>query len=1209
MVMGNRKQGIFPWTFFLVLAIFFGTVSLYIHLDGMRLGGDRALVKIIEQRLVSGKALVEASMSALEEEFLIGGRESFLSEAIKIDKKYPKQMGFFLYKQGRLVGWSNNNLPMPMRIDDLGAKPLQRIGVVWSLVYRRHVQDYVIVGLQYIGTKYPWQNEILRNELSPYFGLSNRVFLSESEGVKIQTPLEGVSFYVQKNNINNVKVTPASFLLFVLSFLLLAVLCSFLFQFIQINVPFLKATLLFLVMLLWYFVHYLLGLPYGVFKTELFSPSLYVNPFVFDALGHLFFLVYIGSTAVLYFFYLLKNVKTAPNSLPLAYINMSAIYMLFLLMMYVSVGLVKDSQINFNLFRLANMDLYSYIGVAIILLMQFTWVVLLYNVFRQVKQTPKFSTVHLLVLMGLFTVVYYVILGSLFAAVMCIVFVAVCIVIWFVFEHFNYRYKLAGEVFVYLILYSLLTTWVLIYYYDLREESFRRTQAVTWEPKNDAFLEERFITSYETMQAHLQMQYENSVQQQTTSQVKAFRNIIEPYFENFLPDYDMQLQWLKVVDTTKQNIDSVTLACLLEKQLYFRNAQNIIVPDTLCLLQGDFKYRKYMGRIPIIGTKGDIDAWIYVDFISKPPVKEFGLPAILQNNSYAKLKALNQYSYAFYKKGYLVEQAGQYSYSKRFASDDLVDDFYLRDGYSHFNYKASDEDILVLSLPEPTFLQYLAVLAFMIMSYVILGIGLYSFLFNRLLFAGYSTFQGRLQYNILALLVFSFVVIGFLSMYNIYRLNDSKNKSMIEEKARILFSVLQDANKDIDFQNLYQVFRTDVILYAEDGSLLASSRPEIFKRGLLAPFINPTALYQMQWENSQVNIQEESIGYQTYYSCYMPLRFEGRDEIAYLNMPYFAKQNEIEDKISFFAQSFLNIYLFLLILAIAMGVLVSRRLSHPIDMIKTKIKKINLHVENEKIEWHRNDELGSLVHEYNRMVDELTISAEKLAESERHAAWREMAKQVAHEIKNPLTPMKLNIQYLQRAWDNGAEDFDEKMAKVTRALEEQIDVLTHIASQFSTFAAISEVEREQIELRDLVENVVQVFKSADNIEFTFKYPANPIYIMGDKSQMVRVFNNIYKNSIQAIEKNKKAGFVETLVYTLQDNVVVEIKDNGCGIKPEQFEYIFRPHFTTKTKGTGLGLSLVKKMIETHGGSINIVSHPALYTKVTITFPLYNATDA
>jgi len=248
-----------------------------------------------------------------------------------------------------------------------------------------------------------------------------------------------------------------------------------------------------------------------------------------------------------------------------------------------------------------------------------------------------------------------------------------------------------------------------------------------------------------------------------------------------------------------------------------------------------------------------------------------------------------------------------------------------------------------------------------------------------------------------------------------------------------------------------------------------------------------------------------------------------------------------------------------------------------------------------------------LVNEYNHKVEELAESAELLARSERESAWREMAKQVAHEIKNPLTPMKLNIQYLQRAKEEGSENYDDFFKRVTKNLIEQIDTLSAIATEFSNFAQIPRAKNEVFNLLEVIQNTCSLFVSNQNIEIKLmlrKY--SEILISADKEQVSRAFINLIKNGIQSIPP-ERIGYVQVLVDASDGFVTISISDSGTGISSEARQHLFEPNFTTKTSGMGLGLSIVRNIILTAGGSIDYETIEGIGTTFFVKLPTIKVT--
>jgi two-component system, NtrC family, nitrogen regulation sensor histidine kinase NtrY len=325
--------------------------------------------------------------------------------------------------------------------------------------------------------------------------------------------------------------------------------------------------------------------------------------------------------------------------------------------------------------------------------------------------------------------------------------------------------------------------------------------------------------------------------------------------------------------------------------------------------------------------------------------------------------------------------------------------------------------------------------------------------------------------------------------------------------------------------------------------------------------------------------------------------------MAFLNLPYFTKQNILRNDITTLVVAILNIYVLLVLLTIAMAVIISDQITRPLKLIQKKFSEIKLGKKNEQIHYQGKDEIAGLVDEYNRMVKELAKSVEMLARSERESAWREMAKQIAHEIKNPLTPMKLSVQHLWRSWKDNREDFDEYLERVTQTLIEQIDNLSFIASEFSNFAKMPKAINEEINLVDAIKSIIQLFENTEDVEFLFDYESKMLPVYADKEQLSRVFINLIKNAIQSIPENRKGRIGINAVLTA-GMVRVSIADNGKGIPDELHSKLFTPSFTTKSSGMGLGLTIVKNIIESFDGHITFKTKVNHGTTFLIELPFH-----
>ncbi|MBA4152829.1 ATP-binding protein [Flavobacterium sp.] len=323
--------------------------------------------------------------------------------------------------------------------------------------------------------------------------------------------------------------------------------------------------------------------------------------------------------------------------------------------------------------------------------------------------------------------------------------------------------------------------------------------------------------------------------------------------------------------------------------------------------------------------------------------------------------------------------------------------------------------------------------------------------------------------------------------------------------------------------------------------------------------------------------------------------------LAILNLPYIEDDGYYERELKKFMLRFGQVYSFMLILSGLLAYFLSSYITKSLKTISDKLIKTQLTKNNEKIELEASSqEIELLIEAYNSMVDKLEESAVKLAQSEREQAWREMAKQVAHEIKNPLTPMRLTVQSFQRKFDVNDSNITQKLDDYTKTLLQQIDTMSSVASAFSNFASMPAQQNEQINLINVVRLALEIFN--ENY-IRFETNENEIFTNMDRTQLVRVITNLVKNATQSIQENTINPSIIVTVYKENSNAIITVKDNGIGISEENKPYVFEPKFTTKTSGMGLGLGIIKKIIENYNGTITFESQPNVGTKFIVSFPI------
>ncbi len=346
----------------------------------------------------------------------------------------------------------------------------------------------------------------------------------------------------------------------------------------------------------------------------------------------------------------------------------------------------------------------------------------------------------------------------------------------------------------------------------------------------------------------------------------------------------------------------------------------------------------------------------------------------------------------------------------------------------------------------------------------------------------------------------------------------------------------------------------------------------------------------------------EKIGQLKYLSGYIELINGDFLPIGYIAIPQFLSQSEINLKINEFLIAVIQIFTLIILLSIILLLIAGNRLATPLRMLEEKLKSMKINGSNARIDYKGTDEIGQLVEQYNKTVDELEKSTQLLIQSEREIAWRTMARQVAHEINNPLTPMKLTIQQMQRLRDQESEHFNEYFNKAAKTLIEQIDNLSRIAGTFSQFARLPETQLQEMDVAERLYATVELFKhNAEGIEISYFGDKQGVRIYGDPEQISRVFINLLKNAVQAIPEGR-SGKIEVHIETANEQVIIDVVDNGTGISQEAEENIFKPNFTTKTSGMGLGLSISKAIVEHSGGTIRLKSSSETGTEFSIVLP-------
>jgi signal transduction histidine kinase len=399
---------------------------------------------------------------------------------------------------------------------------------------------------------------------------------------------------------------------------------------------------------------------------------------------------------------------------------------------------------------------------------------------------------------------------------------------------------------------------------------------------------------------------------------------------------------------------------------------------------------------------------------------------------------------------------------------------------------------------------------------------------------------------------------------------------------------------------LSDIHNLELNIYSLDGKLLKSSKSSFSVDSTTPPIPKYIVkLVQSSLEKRYVDITN-SDGVKNR-SSYSQIKDDKFKPLGILNLPYVEDDSFYENEIQEFLIKLSQVYFFMLIIAFALAYFLASYITSSLKTISDKLNETNLNQKNEKIEIEANSkEINLLISAYNKMVDKLEDSATRLAQSEREQAWREMAKQVAHEIKNPLTPMRLTVQSFQRKFDASDPTLKQKLDDYSKTLIQQIDTMSSVASAFSNFASMPAQQNETLNVVSVVEITLDIFNE-DYIHFNSE--ESEIESVMDRAQLIRIITNLVKNATQAIPETKEDKEIIVSVKKDEKNVLITVSDNGIGIESTNIERIFEPKFTTKNSGMGLGLGIIKNIIENYKGTITFATKIGVGTTFTVSLPI------
>lgn len=964
-------------------------------------------------------------------------------------------------------------------------------------------------------------------------------------------------------------------------------------------------------------IAYKFNFPFDYSKLHLFDPSIYASNYLHPSLGDLLVNAILFFWIVSFYKFHTDHKTWFRKPVPLVIRNYGSLALLTvfcLLLAGVIKSLVQDSKISLDVTSFFSLNIYSVISFVIL-----CFLVLSFYHFSQIlakplidQDIPIYYQMLAVALSGFLYLLLFVSLADVAVDLIVLGWLICYLVLLNIRKADIGLPLLQSSFFIFWVMLFALSISAMVMYQNKIVEFAQRKKvaeqlAVQTDPSGESLLNiaaNNFNNHFLRTNFHrLESEYSNKFIKDS---------LINQNFSGYLNKYDTRIYTFDSLYHPLFNEDSTNYAAI--KTIILNQAKPTAI-DGLYSYDNATNGFSYLYQKVISDSERTL-GYFYVIIKSRRYKSEALYPELFNQSQDISSDLNTSYAYAIYNKGRLINHFNNYNFPAKLGKGQMPGFEYTYRkvaGYNELWYNGGGNKQVIVVKRSAWFTEFVTLFAYLFCSFLCI-----IFLFHlssnlvkaRFKWAGIKNIfllniRSQIQATIIFLSAFSFLVIGIATIsFFIIRFNRNNEEKLsktiqvmaneINNKlnAQLVFDdVLSAHNISItgelertisDISDLHNV---DINFYDVNGNLKISTQPYIYNKHLLSEKMEPAAYRQMHTEHNIRYIQSEKVGTFEYLSIYVPLTDEEGTNYAYLNIPYLNSQNELDQEISGFLATLINLNAFIFLIAGAIAFFLTSRITASFSLIGDKMRQMNLGSINEEIKWNRDDELGMLVGEYNKMVKKLEQSARALAQSEREGAWREMARQVAHEIKNPLTPMKLSIQYLQKAIQNGAPNVKELSANMAITLIEQIDQLSKIAGDFSQFANIGNARMEQLDLMEVLSSLLRLYQSNPRIQISWNKPAIPYLVYSDKTQMNRLFTNLLQNAVEASEDQDAIIRIEIDQHTENDQLLIAIRDHSGGIPASLRDDIFKPNFTTKSSGTGLGLAICKGIVENANGQI------------------------
>lgn len=1215
---------------YLIFAICLFTIAAIIENELLKKHPENHLINDFREQLLNQQNKLNQQIDEISSIISDNDFDGSYFDALKSYTTLVDETGvaYLVYQSGNLEYWSDRSVSFYNSAHEFRkTEGLVQLPNGYYFIRHKKSKEYDVIGLHLIKYEYEHQNKYLKNTYYTAYKLPDayQLFDSKVEGA-FQINNEKGNFMLSVKAAGQFLCNENQLYLpgFIYFFGLIVLLFYFRKEFLESKADFIfRLFVLGAALFVVFWLHLIFKIPGLLLHLPFFSPEVFAINFWLPSLGDYFLMV-------LFFAFWLFNFTEGLNNKSLSYetkterIFIDSLLLLFAACLFLVANyfieiLINNSTISFSLNKIIGITAQSILGIFSVGLLLFS---VLYFAVKNIEKICNDFT--LPQLLGLLTLVVFFVGLMQYAVIQRITYFVLVFFLCstFIASVFCKKYFKKFSLSYLIIFVSLASIYSVIIFYHIinqKEKDSQKLFAVTLVAERDPAAEE-FLARIEK-----QIKSDPAILSLLAQNEDPREYIERVYFSSYFRKYICKIYVCRSLDSLLIEPENQIVPCMSFIDGMIKDMGVRISGSNFYFMERMNGRISYTGKLhfPMSGNHDSVT--IYVDLDSDLLFEGIGFPELLIDKSITRSENYRKFSYAKYYGGELTDRFGDFSYNiyidtyqpgeTEFTSRKL-------DTYEHLFYHTRENNFVVVSRKLFSFVDYLISFPYLFVFYFLMVLILL-LIGNRRIGPRKIKIdlKFKIQVAIISIVFISLLLVALATLfYNIdnykSKHRDDLNEKMksiseeidmrLEDKSEITPELVTWLHREL--AKLSNIFRSDINIYGTDGNMLASSRVEIFQRGLVSARINSQAYYEIfQNYKYESYFQPEKIGDLSYLSVYKPIINNEGQILGAINLPYFITQDKYSQEISTFIVAFINLYVLLLLASIIIAVFIANQITRPLVVIQENLQKMELGKHNEPIYYRRNDEIGSLVREYNKKVDELAVSAELLARSERESAWREMAKQVAHEIKNPLTPMKLNIQYLQRARGKGKE-YNEYIERVTATLIEQIDNLSDIATEFSNFAQIPNARNQVFELAGQLRKVIGLFETEEKATIKFDCRGfESINVNADREQLSRAVINLIKNAIQSIPDDK-SGNIEISLTRREHMALIAVSDDGLGIPVELREKLFSPSFTTKTSGMGLGLAIVKNIVENFSGKIWFETELEKGTTFYIEIPVYENSE-